>query len=77
MLLLESAWEHFFVYLSNEEIGKIDSALTEKSLRGLYFKQVGKFYLIRSILSSAELEWILKREIDLVVCHLEFDSKGI
>ena len=75
-LLLESAWEHFYPYLSNDDIGKIDSALTDKSLRELYFKQVAKFYVGRSILSSAELEWILQRCIDLNVCRLEFDSDG-
>ena len=76
VLLLESCWEHFFVYLSIDEIVKLDSALSEKSLRELYFKQVCKFYVGRSILSSAELEWILKRDIDLTTCLLYFDSKG-
>ena len=42
--LLESCWDHFYPYLSNEDIGKIDSALTEKSLREIYIKQVKKFY---------------------------------
>ena len=75
-LLLESFWDHFFVYLSIEEIVKIDTALTEKSLRELYFRQVGKFYVDRSILAFAELSWILKRGINLTTCLLYFDSKG-
>ena len=45
-LLLETCWDLFYPYLSKENIGKIDIAWTEKSLRGLYFNQVSKFYLV-------------------------------
>lgn len=55
-LLLESCLD-FFPCLSNDDICKIDSALTDKSLRELYFNQVRRFYLDRSILSSSELAW--------------------
>ena len=71
-LLLESCWVLFYPYLSNDDIGKIDSALTEKSLRELYIKQVSKFYLTNNIYSVGELEWIMKRGIDLTICRLEF-----
>ena len=71
-LLLESCWDLFYPYLSNYDIGKIDSALTEKSFRELYLKQVNKFYVSNSICSVGELEWIMKRGIDLTICRLEF-----
>ena len=71
--LLESCWDHFYPYLLNEDIGKIDSALAEKSLRELYFKQVSKFYLKNSIRMAAELAWIMKRDVDLAICRLDFD----
>ena len=77
MMLLESCWDHFYPYLSNEDIGKIDSALTEKSLRETYIKQVSKFYRVNHILSPTELEWIMWRGIDLTVCRLGFDCEGI
>ena len=64
-LLLEPCWDHLYPYLSNDDIGKIDSALTEKSLRELYFKQLSKFYSTNNIYSFGELLWILKRGIDL------------
>ena len=72
-LLLETCWDLFYPYLSKENIGKIDIALTEKSLRGLYFNQVSKFYLINRISSVEELEWIMKRGISLTKCNLYFE----
>ena len=71
-MLLESFWNLFYPCLSNNDIGKIDSALTEKSLREIYLKQLNKFYLLNNIFSPAELEWIMKRGIDLTKCRLEF-----
>ena len=71
-LLLESFSNLFYPCLSNNDIGKIDSALTEKSLRAIYLKQLNKFYLLNNIFSPAELEWIMKRAIDLTKCRLEF-----
>ena len=73
-LLLESCWDLFYPYFSNNDIGRIDSALTEKSLRELYIKRVSKFY--SNIYSVGELEWILKRGINLTVCRLDFDCEG-
>ena len=75
-LLLESCWDHFCLYLSKSDFRKIDSALTEKSLREIYFKQVSKFYLVNYIKSVGELEWILRRGIDLTVCRLIFEHEG-
>ena len=72
MFLLGSCWDHLFPYLLNEEVCKVDSALTEKSLRRLYKYQASKFYLVNSVLSYVELEWILKRGIDLTICRLDF-----
>ena len=71
-LLWGTRWNILFPYLSNREIGKFDSALTEKSLRAIYFKKLSKFYLVNQISTVAELEWILKRGVDLTVCRLAF-----
>ena len=57
--------------MSNDDICKIDSALTEKSLREIYFRQASKFYSINNIYSLVELELIMKRGIDLTTCRLE------
>ena len=72
MILLGSCWDLFYPYLMNENIGQIDSALTEKCLRKLYLNQVSKFYLTNSILLEDELKWIIKRGISLTVCRLNF-----
>ena len=76
MFLLGSCGDHLFSYLLIEEVCKLDSALTEKSLRPLYLYQASKFYLVNSILSSVELKWIIKRGIDLTVCRLHFEHGG-
>ena len=74
--LFESCWDIFYPYLLNEDIGKLDSALTEKSLRKVYINRVSKFYLVNNIYSPSELEWVIKRGIDLTVCRLDFDEEG-
>ena len=71
--LLESFWELLFPYLSLNDICKLDIAVTEKSLREVYFSRLGTFYTTHSIYSANELEWILKRGVKLAVCRLEFD----
>ena len=73
LLQLEFCWEHLFPYLSNNDICKLDSALTQKILRETYLKRLRKFYKISSIYSIQELEWIMKRGARLTVCRLEFD----
>ena len=72
IVLLESSWDLFFPYLCNTDLGKLDSAFTDKSLRELYFSQLNKFYLLREITSLLELEWIMKRDIVLVKYLLDF-----
>ena len=74
--LLFDTWDLFYPYLLKNEVIKFDTALAEKSLREIYFKQVSNFYLSNSIYSVDELEWIIKRGIDLTVCRLEFEQKG-
>ena len=76
MILLGACWDYLFPYLMNEDICKLDSALTEKSLRRLYTYQASKFYLVSNVLSTHELEWILKRGIDLTVCRFHFRYEG-
>lgn len=75
-LLMEPCWDLFYCCLSNEDIGRIDSALTEKGLRKLYLDKVGEFYIENNILSAAELKWIMKRDISLTVCRLDFEYEG-
>lgn len=76
ILLLEFCWDLLFPYLYGADLANIDSALTEKSLRAIYFKQVDKFYLSRIIWSVCELEWIMRRGISLTVCRLNFRRDG-
>ena len=71
--MLQTCWNLFFPYLSNLEIGRLDSALTDRSLRILYLDQVNDFYLVNKIYSEEEFEWILLRNIALTKCHLGFD----
>ena len=77
LLLLEACWDLFFPYLSQQDIGKLDTALTDKSLRKMYFTRLNKFCDTYSIDSPIELEWVMKRGIDLTICYLDFDCKGM
>ena len=74
--IFESCWDVFLPYLSNLEIGKFDLILTDVSLRKLYFSLVNEFYLNNKIYDYKELDWILKKNISLTKCHLEFSFKG-
>ena len=56
-------WKLFYPYLSNRDIGKLDSALTEISLRKMFLTKVSDFYLVNKIYSKKELDWILTRNI--------------
>ena len=71
--LLRNCWEIFFPYLSNLEIGLIDSVLTDIPLRKVYLKKVSDFYVVNKIYSFKELKWILNRNLPLVKCHMHFD----
>lgn len=73
---VRNCWELFYPYLSNQDIGKLDNVLTDKSLRNIYLSKVKDFYLVNKIFSRKELEWILARHISLTKCHLEFTIKG-
>ena len=46
--LLRNCWELFFPYLSNLEIGLIDSSLTDIPLRKVYLNKVSDFYLVNT-----------------------------
>ena len=72
--LLRNCWELFVPYLSNQEIGKIDSSIIDIKLRKLFFIKVSDFYLVNKIYSLKELKWILKRNITLTKCHLDFEG---
>ena len=74
--LLRNCWELFYHYLTNLEIGKLDSALTNFSLRIIFLSKVMDFYLVNKIYAKGEIEWILARHITLTKCHLEFEIKG-
>ena len=76
LLLLQSCWNDFMLYLSRREISKLDRAITEISLRKVFFSQVGQFYQKNKILSLGKLEWILNRSIKLTSCHSGFDYRS-
>ena len=77
--ILQTCWKLFFPYLSNVEIGRLDSALSDRNLRKLYLDQVSDFYLTNPIYARAELDWIILRNIPLTICRLDFalDLEGI
>ena len=71
-LFLQSCSDLFFSYLTNRELGVLDRIITDVNLRKIYFQHAAIFYQANKILSLAELEWIMKRDILLTKCHLDF-----
>ena len=66
----------FFPYLSNQDISKLDLALTDINLRKEFFKGVSEFYLVNNIYSIEELKWIVIKNVNMIKCHLDFDLIG-
>ena len=62
--------DYLISYLNNSDIVRLDSAISDISLRKLFNKQVGLFYEKNDILSADELEWILRRNIPLTTCRV-------
>lgn len=75
-LLLQSCCDLFFPYLTNRELGLLDRIITDIILRKIFFQQAGQFYLNNKIKSLDELNWVMKRELRITRCHLDFDFEG-
>ena len=75
-LLLQSCSDIFFPYLTNRELGLLDRIITDICLRKLFFQQAGHFYITNKIKSLDELTWVMKRELIITKCHLDFDFEG-
>ena len=70
--ILRNCWELLVPYLSNQDIGRLDLSIIHIKLRKTFFIKVSEFYLVNKIYSLKELEWILRRNITLTKCHLDF-----
>ena len=75
-LLLQSCNHLFFSYLTNRELGLLDTLISDVNLRQIYWKQAERFYLCNKIQSLEELNWILKRNIHITKCYLDFEFEG-
>ena len=75
-LLLQSCSDLFFPYLTNRELGLLDRIITDIILRKIFFQQAGQFYLNNKIKSLDELNWVMKRELRITRCHIDFDFEG-
>ena len=76
LLLLESSYDLFSSYLTNRELGVLDNVISDINLRFVYLEQAARFYLYNKVQSLGELEWILKRNINITKCRLDFDCEG-
>ena len=75
-LLLQSCSDVFFSYLTNRELGILDRVITETNFRKIYLQQAYLFYQNNKIRFLDELEWIMKRNISLTKCHLDFEFES-
>ena len=79
-LLLQPLGDLFFPYLTNRDLGKLDSAISDTALRKFYFKEAGTFYSINFIESIDEFAWIIKRRIPLsrlTLSLFDFELQGM
>ena len=72
----KSKSDDFFSYFINEDICKLDIALSELKLRKAFNKKVGIFYDNNSILCRSELARIVYRNVSLTKCNLDFTLSG-
>ena len=68
--------EFFLPYLRNQDLSKLDTSLTEKVIRNLYFRQIGHFYNTNEVGSLSELTWIVKRNISITRFRLSTLETG-
>ena len=66
----------FFLHFVNEDICKLDISLSELKLRTSFNKKIGVFYDNNSIFHRSELARIVKRNISLTKCKLDFKLSG-
>ena len=66
----------FFLHFVNEDICKLDISLSELKLRTAFNKKIGIFYDNNSILHRSELQRLVKRNISLTRCKLDFKLSG-
>ena len=62
------ALEYFLLYFTNKNIGRLDLALSETTLRDAFHKRLGSFYKDNSILWPEELDWISGRNMPIDRC---------
>ena len=68
--------KELFLYLTNEDISKLDISISEIELRKVFNKRVGVFYNYNAILCRAEFARIVKRNTPLLRCELDFKLAG-
>ena len=68
--------EFFLPYLRNQDLSKLDTSLTDKVIRNLYFTQIGHFYNTNEVGSISELNWIVNRNISITRFRLSTLETG-
>ena len=63
------SFEEFLLYFSNKDIGKLEQAISEKSLRDEFHKRLGSFYKHKSITCLGEFRMIVKRKVSVKIIN--------
>ena len=67
------SFEGFLLYFTNKDVGKLDLAISETTLRDAFNKRLGSFYNHNKISCPGEFEWISCRKLSIERC----DAGGI
>ena len=64
--------QQFLLLLSNKDIGKLDITLSDKEMRQAFHSRLGSYYSSNDIKYKGELEFLVKRNIALTRCVIDF-----
>ena len=62
------SFEEFLLYFSNKDIGKLDLAISETSLRQAFYESLGSFYNHYIISCLGELRMLANRKVSIGMC---------
>ena len=63
------SFEEFLLYFTNKDIGKLDQAISETTLRDVFHKRLGSFYNHNEITCLEEFKMIVEGGISLEKCE--------
>ena len=71
------SFENFLLYFTNNDIGKLDLAISETILRNVFLIRLGSFYRKNKITCVEEFKMVALRGLSLSTCDARMVAIGI